>query len=1059
MHFFEDREMGHNQFIWLLDQRFDFLIDSYKSEYNVKSNDICVVRSYDGRNISKYRVHLVGSVPEGEIGFLEPEQINRLISPELTRIVKDRQLQLVPFSGAYLPSGNNVESIISTGRVAEKFNSKWTQYNFFKERDIKTPETWYVRNIEELRILAKQLLGEHEKLVIKKDELSGGYMMGSVTSEVQIEEYCDRLNEDAKNNEFLISRYVVHEQSFAGMATVGKDGKVRWCGITEQVLYRDFAYEGLIWPPFAMPIEIDQIKRITLNVGEGLRDQGYFGFYNVDFIKGEDGIFAVEINARLGFGAILYGASCGTSFWKAIQGQIKMELPQKPADGKRIILGKIKGEYDRNYSGLKRQDSSIYKWFSGQTSSFKTFYAGTGESEETFKYGSFIGMFGERLDGKLGRKDVLRKFWNVCLSQYGDRKKLLCMYVENYCGIYNTSFNFDANRRYDFLISEVGVEVNYDERNDLPEDFWGNNISAVTLLIGENGSGKTTLMRLLIQWLCKLSVGNIPQEKGGLIIGDGNSVYLIFFEKGELFIDIHFNNGKILTDKKKIKEILNDIELVYYTDTMTDLELEDTLSEEEMKYLTDESLVKRLTRDSKFRLFRVSPKDDLKQREFIRHMEMFLENRNNIEWEHEFPLRFIRLSVSRKGESNYYQQLNELNLREYNIPEIVERLSELLVPDTDFRSNLIGAALADMIIAMLLLASLIGHENNLNETDSCIQLVTFFITAVNYIEEALIKGTSSDKIIFLENLIDDLNREIKDNTVSKKYKKESDQIASAFKSFFKALLQNDDSDNFFFLGFIEDKNESSEKEIVYKLCLDDLENNGTIEQWAHVWTSYIGITSYLPDFVFKWHYGSSGENNRGAFYDILSAGDRIIGRKKNVWFILDEIDNAYHPEWKRKGIYELVEACSNKHNTGLSFQLLLSTHSPIMLSDSPKAGGIYLKKKDGKKAQESVLKSTFGQQIYELFNEAFFMEKGIIGSFAEKKISTYYNELRKIERSLKKSVSKKKFDEYSTYLSKNEYMLRLIDEPILKGHLTMANKVCRRLLSLSTKDIKKDDQA
>ena len=95
-----------------------------------------------------------------------------------------------------------------------------------------------------------------------------------------------------------------------------------------------------------------------------------------------------------------------------------------------------------------------------------------------------------------------------------------------------------------------------------------------------------------------------------------------------------------------------------------------------------------------------------------------------------------------------------------------------------------------------------------------------------------------------------------------------------------------------------------------------------------------------------------------------------------------------HPEWQQKYIKALINFFSiiyeNKY-----IQLIISTHSPIFLSDIPKQNVIYLTENENGKAvvdDNAKHNETFGANIYKLFNDAFFLKEGSIGEFAEEKI-------------------------------------------------------------------------
>ena len=77
--------------------------------------------------------------------------------------------------------------------------------------------------------------------------------MQVIADDRDFEKYCSLSGGEALKGQLLISEYIPHEQSFAGIGIVGRQNgrpEVCFCGITEQVLYHELAYEGLIWPPF-----------------------------------------------------------------------------------------------------------------------------------------------------------------------------------------------------------------------------------------------------------------------------------------------------------------------------------------------------------------------------------------------------------------------------------------------------------------------------------------------------------------------------------------------------------------------------------------------------------------------------------------------------------------------------------------------------------------------------------------------------------------------------------------------------------------------------------------
>lgn len=401
--------MKFDKVVWMLDPRFDFLLPWFEAEYPVSKEDILFVGSYHGDTRRGLHTQTVGNTRDGSVTFLEPEDINKLYAETVDPSVKT---MVVPFTGAFLPSDGNTVSFISTGELAAKLNNKWQQHSLFTQLQIDTPKTCQVSGAKELKKMVEELLGKYGKLVLKKPELSGGYQMAAVASLDDFNSWRDGKPNDFLESTTLISEYIPHTQSFAGMGLVRRDGSVVWYGVTEQVLYHGLAYEGMIFPPFCTYEEQERMREMTCKVGEVLARLGYFGYFNVDFIVGSGGVHAVEINARFGFGTLLLACQSGEYFWKVIRGE---EEPKHVLE-KRLILGKFKGREGKTYNGLTPL-SDITHWYQSGEGEFRTFFCGI-EKPETFDYGSFIGLFGRFLPPEAERDKALVQFWDTCLKCY-----------------------------------------------------------------------------------------------------------------------------------------------------------------------------------------------------------------------------------------------------------------------------------------------------------------------------------------------------------------------------------------------------------------------------------------------------------------------------------------------------------------------------------------------------------------------------------------------------------------------------------------------------------------
>lgn len=117
-------------------------------------------------------------------------------------------------------------------------------------------------------------------------------------------------------------------------------------------------------------------------------------------------------------------------------------------------------------------------------------------------------------------------------------------------------------------------------------------------------------------------------------------------------------------------------------------------------------------------------------------------------------------------------------------------------------------------------------------------------------------------------------------------------------------------------------------------------------------------------------------------FNLLSVQDNERIAYKNVNIVLDELEICFHPELQRSLVNNLLTFLKGlKLNEVMAFNIILSTHSPYILSDMPESNILMLK--DGKK--EVKKDKCFGANIYDLLCNHFFMDE-FIGEFAGKKI-------------------------------------------------------------------------
>ena len=148
--------------------------------------------------------------------------------------------------------------------------------------------------------------------------------------------------------------------------------------------------------------------------------------------------------------------------------------------------------------------------------------------------------------------------------------------------------------------------------------------------------------------------------------------------------------------------------------------------------------------------------------------------------------------------------------------------------------------------------------------------------------------------------------------------------------------------------------------------------------------------------------------------------DRSFQLHENILLLIDEIDLYLHPEWQRRIVSDLISEL-NQCFPGHYFQIILTSHSPIVLSDIPRDNSIFLKRIEEQIVQTSREIQTFGANIHMLYRDAFFLENGLaVGEYAQNYINQLITDIR--ERNITDEEANKK--------------IAIIGEPIIKKKIT-----------------------
>lgn len=192
---------------------------------------------------------------------------------------------------------------------------------------------------------------------------------------------------------------------------------------------------------------------------------------------------------------------------------------------------------------------------------------------------------------------------------------------------------------------------------------------------------------------------------------------------------------------------------------------------------------------------------------------------------------------------------------------------------------------------------------------------------------------------------------------------------------------------------------------------------------------------------FEWNGLSSCEL---ALLNLLGRLNSVTSNlnSSKVLVLLDEVDLGLHPEWQRNwvnSVLPIIGKIMKKGNDAV--RVILSTHSPIILSDFLAEDVIYLPEEPNK-----ILK-TFGQNIYSLFKNSFFLEapKGAFSQQVIEDLLKIFGSCSNEEMIQRNKTYKQFIKRYRIHLKKDtpaqdirnffEKLVDMIGEDIIRNHL------------------------
>lgn len=592
--------------------------------------------------------------------------------------------------------------------------------------------------------------------------------------------------------------------------------------------------------------------------------------------------------------------------------------------------------------------------------------------------------------------------------------ELVYVWIEEYKNIKNQGFNLSPNHEFELIKKKDGKYILEnkmigEDGKSIAKNFFGENISNITAIIGKNGSGKSSLIEAITRF--SKSEGNVKFGSRILIFKDKDTFYY-YQEKVDIDSPSYYELEEKSLEIKEFANKENGLDIIYYDNIILK---KPWLSQAHSKiqnissqrmYLLDE---KRSLGNSPLNIFASSEtrRNIIFLRSFNKDEIGGLKDAINLH------IKFPKVCYLKFVNSKKVKEWND-KLIEYVSSIIVKNMEKILIA----RFKQIGNEFKE------------SYQKLLQEQLSSYQ-ESDFINFEEYIKnsnlkklEKLTEEKSKINIPYIQ-LTKGIPLEGKNKSIGKKY-------FEYVKHFYKFLgIGNKESENkikFVGKGRIEVKLNGDK--------IDDL-----IEFLKGV------DENPVPERIIDYQFDIEMSSGERAFLGLFSRFYSVIEKidKKNVLIVMDEPEMFMHPEWQRKFINIFIKF-SESIFPNKKIQIITTSHSPFMASDLPRENIIMLETytKDDKETKldekddtyqnvgDCKIKNkkdlkTFGANIHELYKESFFMDS-TMGEFALSKIKEVIEDLTTLECFKREEDLLKKLKEKTDLNDQEEVKKKLLED-------------------------------
>lgn len=531
-------------------------------------------------------------------------------------------------------------------------------------------------------------------------------------------------------------------------------------------------------------------------------------------------------------------------------------------------------------------------------------------------------------------------------------------YIFHYKALNNVAIKLDSHYAYHFDSESKILMIS--QNQNYPKDFWGRGVYSMAAIVGNNGAGKSTSMEFLLNALLE---GANAREVDGVLVYEQDGCLSVWGQDVKVKTDITY---------KQIRSVPK-IPCFYYSGHFMPYMTYETLRSTELSGAYNASdgwlLIKDLQSYSNIDSIHMS-------QPLFRHMNYFVAQNNH---------RICTMLADDKVRNA---------MKEFCLPKYVQiginesgwyALNENRRMSTTASQKISTQSISDRIKI---------PQIHFVQTDARYRYQEQFIdyNFLNLINES--QRTNSEE-------------GVKALTAWLKYIRKGNSTLFQFESFIKTYecsqgLEQDLMSVLYVIKVVDELCTFGENGVTPCYYLNTDADGKKLQTLAEeILNKQFFLTAKFFDMYYSQELGmntilSSGEQ---ALLDLLSRlyDAQVTSPQKygNVstkrLVLLDEAEIGFHPEWQRRYINLILDFLQTMVvvHPGADFQVLISTHSPLLLSDIPSTSVNYLEVDENgmtRNADEKETRETFAANVFEQYKDSFFMKDGLVGEFACKKL-------------------------------------------------------------------------